>query len=68
MITLTCQIETAQVLLGPPCGFLFRMIFLICGPSEFYLDCGFSKVPGDVLIIVVQLTPVGFIQPVVFKK
>ena len=44
------------------------MIFLICGPSEFYLDCGFSKVPGDVLIIVVQLTPVGFIQPVVFQK
>ena len=62
----------------PPC-FLIQMIF---GPCGFYLDCGFSKVPGDVFIrkifpyypcgfsdiIVVHLAPVGFIQPVVFKK
>ena len=26
------------------------MIFFIFGPCGFYLDCGFSKVPGDVFI------------------
>ena len=47
-----CQIETAGFLLGLvvayPRGFFIRMIFFIFGPCGFYLDCGFSKVPGDV--------------------
>ena len=62
--------------------FIQMIFFFIFGPCGFYLDCGFSKVPGDVFIrkifpyypcgfsdiIVVHLAPVGFIQPVVFKK
>ena len=66
----------------PPCLFDSDDFFFIFGPCGFYLDCGFSKVPGDVFIrkifpyypcgfsdiIVVHLAPVGFIQPVVFKK
>ena len=65
-----------------PPWFFDSDIFFIFGPCGFYLDCGFSKVPGDVFIqkifsyypcgfsdiIVVHLDPVGFIQPVVFKK
>ena len=51
--TLPCQIETAQVLLvlvvAYPSGFLIWMAFFTYGPSVFYLDCGVSKVPGDVL-------------------
>ena len=87
LLTLTCQTETPGVLLALvvayPRGFLIQMIFFfIFGPCGFYLDCGFSKVPGDVFIrkifpyypcgssdiIVVHLAPVGFIQPVVLKK
>ena len=68
-------------------GFIWPVVFysddffFIFGPCGFYLDCGFSKVPGDVFIrkifpyypcgfsdIIVHLAPVGFIQPVVFKK
>ena len=66
----------------PPWFFIQMIFFFIFGPCGFYLDCGFSKVPGDVFIrkifpyypcgfsdiIVVHLAPVGFIQPVVFKK
>ena len=65
-----------------PHGFLIWMDFFIFYPSGFYSGSGFSKVPGDVFIrkicpyypcgfsdiIVVHLAPVGFIQPVVFKK
>ena len=76
------QIETSGVLPIPPWFFDSDDFFFIFGPCGFYLDRGFSKVPGDVFIrkifpycpcgfsdiIVVHLAPVGFIQPVVFKK
>ena len=66
----------------PPWFFDSDDFFFIFGPCGFYLDSGFSKVLGDVFIrkifpyypcgfsdiIVVHLAPVGFIQPVVFKK
>ena len=49
--TLPCQIESSQVLLvlmvAYPRGFLIWMASSIFDPSGFYLDCGFSKVPGD---------------------
>ena len=46
-----------------PRGFLIRMIFFIFGPCGFYLDCGFSKVPGDVFIRkIFHLLPLWFFR------
>ena len=49
--TLPCQIETARVLLGLVVAYpLWFLNWPIFAPCWFYLDCRFSKVPGDVFI------------------